>query len=65
MPRFSCHSEAGWTWVGTPQSGATVVPAGLNLTIKLHALTSSTQKLKLIGGGGQFTNIIFQHSPSC
>jgi hypothetical protein len=28
--------------------------------IKLHALTSSTQKLKLLGRGGQFTYIIFQ-----
>jgi hypothetical protein len=27
-------------------------------TIKLHAPTNSTQKLKLIGGGGQFTYII-------
>jgi hypothetical protein len=32
--------------------------------IKLHAPTNSTQKLKLIGRGGQFTYIIFQHSPS-
>jgi hypothetical protein len=31
--------------------------------IKLNAPTNSTQKLKLIGGGGQFTYIIFQHSP--
>jgi hypothetical protein len=29
------------------------------LFIKLHAPTNSTQKLKLIGGGGQFTYIIF------
>ena len=29
--------------------------------IKLHAPSNSTQKLKLIGRGGQFTYIIFQH----
>jgi hypothetical protein len=32
--------------------------------IKLHAPSSSTQNLKLLGGGGQFTYIIFQHFPS-
>jgi hypothetical protein len=29
----------------------------------LHAPTNSTQKLKLIGGGGQFTYIIFLTLP--
>jgi hypothetical protein len=39
--------------------------AGRSLhTIKLHALTNSTQKLNLIGVDGQFTYIIFQHVPS-
>jgi hypothetical protein len=36
----------------------------MNETIKLHAPTSSTQKLNLIRGGVQFTYIIFQHFPS-
>jgi hypothetical protein len=33
------------------------------LCIKFHGPTSPTQKLKLIGRGGQFTYFIFQHSP--
>lgn len=32
--------------------------------IKLYALTNSTQKLKLVEGGGQFSYTIFQQSPS-
>jgi hypothetical protein len=32
--------------------------------IKLNAPTNSTQKIKLIREGAQFTYIIFQHPPS-
>jgi hypothetical protein len=34
----------------------------LVLSIKVHILTNSTQKIKLIERGMQFTSIIFQHS---
>jgi hypothetical protein len=34
----------------------------MDLIIKLHTSTSSTQKLKLIGRSEQFTYIIFYHS---
>jgi hypothetical protein len=41
------------------QSPSLMVLINKKVFIKLHVTTNSTQKLKLMGGGGQFTDIIF------
>jgi hypothetical protein len=68
-PRLACDS--GMAVVTVPRNGKTTRPTRhvddelvvMFSSIKLHALTNSTQKLKLMGRGVQFTYIIFQHSP--